>query len=85
MKYAAYLWGGTIFCVVLVIVLLWKVFSLESQLRSLGEGNSRALTTLQESVKKLQAELTTAKEMAPGLGRVYDHDTIACGKTLVCR
>ena len=40
MKYAAYLWGGMIFCVVLVIVLLLRVFSLESQVRSLSEGNS---------------------------------------------
>jgi hypothetical protein len=80
MKYAAYLWGGTILCVVLVIVLLWKLFSLESQIQSLGEGNSRALTTLQESVKQLQAELTTAKEMAPGLGEYMSTIQLHAGK-----
>lgn len=80
MKYAAYLWGGTIFCVVLVIVLLLRIFSLESQIRSLGEGNSRTLTTLQESVKQLQAELATAKEMAPGLGEYMTTIQLHAGK-----
>jgi hypothetical protein len=80
MKYAAYLWGGTIFCVVLVIVLLLRIFSLESQIRSLGEGNSRALTTLQDSVKQLQAELATAKEMAPGLGEYMTTIQLHAGK-----
>jgi cytochrome c553 len=65
---------------VLVIVLLWKLFSLESQIQSLGEGNSRALTTLQESVKQLQAELTTAKEMAPGLGEYMSTIQLHAGK-----
>lgn len=80
MKYAAYLWGGTIFCVVLVIVLLLRIFSLESQIRSLGEGNSRALTTFQDSVKQLQAELATAKEMAPGLGEYMTTIQLHAGK-----
>jgi len=80
MKYAAYLWGGMIFCVVLVIVLLLRVFSLESQIRSLGAGNSRALTTFQDSVKQLQAELATAKEMAPGLGEYMTTIQLHVGK-----
>jgi hypothetical protein len=80
MKYAAYLWGGTIFCVVLVIVLLLRIFSLESQIRSLGEGNSRALTTLQDSVKQLQTELATAKETAPGLGEYMTTIQLHAGK-----
>jgi len=80
MKYAAYLWGGMIFCVVLVIVLLFRVFSLESQIRNLGEGNSRALTTFQDSVKQLQAQLATAKEMAPGLGEYMTTIQLHTGK-----
>ena len=80
MKYLAYLWGGMIFCVVLVIVLLLRVFSLESQIRNLGEGNSRALTTFQDSVKQLQAQLATAKEMAPGLGEYMTTIQLHAGK-----
>ncbi len=80
MKYVAYLWGGVIFCAVLAIVLLLRIFSLENQVRSLGEGNSRALTTFQDSVKQLQAELATAKEMAPGLGEYMTTIQLHAGK-----
>ena len=80
MKYAAYLWGGIIFCVVLVIVLLLRVFSLESQIRSLSEGNSAALTTFQDSIKRVQAELATVKEMAPGLGEYMTTIQLHAGK-----
>jgi hypothetical protein len=72
--------GELIFCVVLIVVLLLRVFNLESQIRSLGEQNSRALTTFQDSVKRLQAELATAKEMIPGLGEYMTTIQLHAGK-----
>ena len=80
MKYAAYLWGCIIFCVVLVIVLFLRVFSLENQVRSLREGNSPALTALQDSLTRMQADIKAAKELAPGLGEYMTTIQLHAGK-----
>lgn len=80
MKYVAYLWGVVILCAVLIIVLLLRIFSLESQVRSFTEGNSPALTALQDSLKRVQAELATAKETAPGLGEYMTTIQLHAGK-----
>jgi hypothetical protein len=45
-------------------------------MRSLGDPNSGALTALQDSLKRVQADLTSAKELAPGLG---EYDSVARG------
>jgi hypothetical protein len=65
MKNLVYLCALTIISAVVVLVLLWKVFSLGSQIRNLGASDSGAL---QEALKRVQAELALAKELAPGLG-----------------
>jgi hypothetical protein len=65
MKSLAYLWTLVIICAVLGVVLLWKVFSLDHKVRNLGAPDHVAL---QESLKRVQAELALAKELAPGLG-----------------
>jgi hypothetical protein len=62
MKSLAFLWGLTVICAVLAVVSLWKVVSLDRQLRNSDSG------ALQESLKRVQAELATAKELSPGLG-----------------
>jgi hypothetical protein len=62
MKSFSYLWGLTVVCVILVVVSLWKVVSLDRQLR-----NSDS-SSLRESLKLLQVELASAKQLAPGLG-----------------
>jgi Skp family chaperone for outer membrane proteins len=67
MRYAAYLWGVVI-CAVLVVGLLLRVMSLDSRVRSHGEPNGGGLAALQDSFKRVQAELATAKESMPGLG-----------------
>ena len=68
MKYAAYLWSAVTICVVLIVVLLIWINRLDSRIRSLGDPNRGALTTLQDSLKRVQADLTSVKELAPGLG-----------------
>jgi hypothetical protein len=67
MRYAAYLWGVVI-CAVLVVVLLLRIMSLDSRVRSHGEPNGGGLAALQDSLKRVEAELATAKESMPGLG-----------------
>ena len=77
MKHGAYLWGVVIVCVVLVVVLLLRVLSLDKQVKSLGGPNDGAV---QESLKRLQAELATAKELAPGLGEYMTTIQLHAGK-----
>jgi Skp family chaperone for outer membrane proteins len=79
-RYAAYLWGVVIICVVLVVVLLLKVMSLDSHVRSLGESNGGGLAALQDSLKRVQAELATAKEAMPGLGDYMTTIQLHAGK-----
>jgi hypothetical protein len=77
MKNLTYLWGVTIVCAVLLVVLLSKVFTLDSQIRSLGASKGSAL---QESLKRVQAELALAKELAPGLGEYMTTIQLHAGK-----
>ena len=67
----------TIISAVVVLVLLWKVFSLDSQIRNLGASDSGAL---QEALKRVQAELALAKELAPGLGEYMSTIQLHAGK-----
>jgi hypothetical protein len=62
-RYAAYL-SGVVIGAALVIVLLLRVISLDSHVRSLGESS----VGLQDALKRVQTELAIAKESMPGLG-----------------
>ena len=68
MKHAAYLLSGLTLCVILIVVLFFRVLSLESRVRNLGELNGCGLAALQDSMKRMQAELASTKQLAPGLG-----------------
>jgi hypothetical protein len=81
MKSAAYLSGGLIICGILILVLFFKVVDLENRVSTFGEPGGVA--ALQESLKRLQAEVAVAKELAPGLGE-YMTNSVARGKTVVC-
>jgi hypothetical protein len=68
MKYGGYLWGLVGLSVAVIVFLLVRVSGLgreiqESQIKNQGE-----LSALQESLKRAQTELVTAKELTPGLG-----------------
>jgi hypothetical protein len=80
MKYTSYLWGVVIICVVLVVVLLVRVLNLESRVRSLGEPGSGGSASLQDSLKRVQADLAVAKELAPGLGEYMTTIQLHAGK-----
>ncbi|HEY7221076.1 MAG TPA: hypothetical protein VH985_22075 [Candidatus Binatia bacterium] len=80
MKQTASLWGGVILCVILIVALLFKINNLESKVRSLGEPNGAALTTVQDSLKRMQADAQTAKDLAPGLGEFMTTIQLHAGK-----
>lgn len=68
MKHVAYLLSGLILCGILIVILFFRVLSLESRVRNLGEPNRGGLAALQVSMKRMRAELTSTKQLAPGLG-----------------
>jgi len=80
MKQTAYLWSSIIICAVLIVVLLFKINSLENKVRLIGEPNGSALSTLQNSVKLAQADANAAKELAPGLGEFMTTIQLHAGK-----
>jgi hypothetical protein len=77
MKYIAYLCG---ICIIVVIVLLARVFSLGSEVRNIGERNDRAVAAIQDALKRVQADLSTAKELASGLGEYMTTIQLHAGK-----
>jgi len=80
MKSTAYLLGGLIICAILIVVLFFRVINLENRVRSLGEPNGAGIAALQESLKRVQADLATAKELAPGLGEYMTTIQLHAGK-----
>ena len=80
MKQTAYLWSGIIICAVLIVALLFKVNSLERNLRLLGESNSSSISTLRNSLKLTQVDARTVKELAPGLGEFMTTIQLHAGK-----
>lgn len=67
MKSTIYVSGALIVCVLLILVLFFRVLSLENRVRGIGEPNDGGIAALKESLKSMQTELAAAKELAPGL------------------
>lgn len=79
MKSTAFLSGALIVCAVLIVVLFFRVLSLESQVHATGD-SSGGLATIQVSRKQVQEELAGAKELAPGLGEYMTTLQLHTGK-----
>ena len=80
MKHVAYLLSGLILCVILIVVLVFRVLSLESRVRSIDERSGGGLTALQDSMKRMQGELANTKIIAPGLGEYMTTIQLHAGK-----
>jgi hypothetical protein len=80
MKHAVYLWGALILSMVLILALFLRVLRLNSQVQSLSPPNTGALTALQDSLKRTQADLASSKELAPGLGEYMTTIQLHAGK-----
>jgi hypothetical protein len=68
MKSTAYLSGALFLCMILIVVLFFRVLRLEKRVSILSEPNGAGVTALHESLKRVEADLATAKDLAPGLG-----------------
>jgi hypothetical protein len=68
MKSIAYLSGALFLCMILIVVLFFRVLRLEKRVSILSEPNGVGVTALHESLKRVEADLATAKDLAPGLG-----------------
>ncbi len=62
-----YLWGALITCGILIVILFFRILSLESRVQRFAEIDGSNLA-IRESLKRLEEELETVKESAPGLG-----------------
>ena len=80
MKNAAYLWGIVGLSVIVFLFLIVRVVSLGDEIRALDARNNRELTALQDSLKRAQADLASAKESAPGLGEYMSTIQLHAGK-----
>jgi hypothetical protein len=80
MKYTAYLWGAVIACVALVVALFFRINSLESQVQSLGGPSRGEQASLQGSLRRVEADVKTAKDLAPGLGEYMITIQLHAGK-----
>jgi hypothetical protein len=75
MRHAAYMWSAIALCVVLIAVLFWKIYSLDSQVRTAASSGN-----LQESLTRMQADVKAAKDLAPGLGEYMSTIQLHAGK-----
>ena len=75
-----YAWSIVVLCLIAVVILLIKISSLSGEARTMKERNDRALATVQDSLKRVQADLAAAKESAPGLGEYMTTIQLHVGK-----
>jgi len=75
-----YLWGTVALFVIVLLFLIVRVVSLGNEVQGIRDKNSRELATLQDSLKRAQADLATAKELAPGLGEYMTTIQLHAGK-----
>jgi hypothetical protein len=68
MKYGGYLWSLVGLSVAVIVFLLVKVSGLGREIQEFQIKNERELAVLQDLLRQSQANLATAKELAPGLG-----------------
>ena len=80
MKYGAYLWGVVGLSMVMIVFLLVRIATLRSEVQGLRDKNEREVSALQDSLKRVQAELATAKESVPGLGEYMTTIQLHAGK-----
>ena len=80
MKYGAFHWIVLAACVVVVVGLVVKVLSLETELQRLKEIDQRTTAALQDTVKLTQADISALKGATPGLGEYMTTIQLHAGK-----
>ena len=80
MKYSAYLWGIVALLVIVFLFLIVRVVGLGKEVQGLRDKNGRELATLQDSLKRVQTDIASAKESVPGLGEYMTTIQLHAGK-----
>jgi hypothetical protein len=75
-----YLWGIVALFVIVFLFLIVRVVSLDNEIQALDARNSRELASLQDSLKRTQADLASAKQAVPGLGEYMTTIQLHAGK-----
>jgi hypothetical protein len=76
----SYAWVIVTLGLIAIAVLLLRVSSLSREARDLAERNERALVALQDSLKRVQADIATTKETTQGLGEYMTTIQLHAGK-----
>jgi len=79
MKDEPYFWG-IVALVIVVLFLIVRVVKLGNEAQEIRDKNNRELASLQDSLKRAQADLAGAKELAPGLGEYMTTIQLHAGK-----
>jgi len=79
MKDEPYFWG-IVALVIVILFLIVRVVRLGNEAQEIRDKNNRELASLRDSLKRAQAELASAKELAPGLGEYMTTIQLHAGK-----
>jgi len=80
MKTVRYLWGSLALCLILTIVLFFRLASLESRIAKGGEPPMGGAAALQDSIHSAAADLANIKDAMPGLGEYVTTIQLHAGK-----
>ena len=80
MKARAFLSAVLILFGILIAVLFVRVLTLESRLRESGTANGGGVVAGQASLKRVETELATVKDLVPGLGEYMTRIQLHVGK-----
>jgi len=80
MKTLGYLWGSLALCLILIIVLFFRLASLESRIAKGGEPPAGGAAALQDSIHSAAADLAKIKDAMPGLGEHMTTIQLHAGK-----
>lgn len=80
MKNSVYLWAAVILCLILITVVFFRLSSLDSRIRNAREPTAGGASALQDSIKRLQADVANAKDLMPGLGEYMTTIQLHAGK-----
>jgi len=79
MKTLRYLWGSMALCLILIIVLFFRLASLDSQITNGGEPPAGA-APLQDSINRMRTDLASTQDSIPGLGEYMTTIQLHAGK-----
>jgi heme exporter protein D len=79
-KYGAYVWSAVALLVILILFLFVRIVRLENEAQEIRDRNDREVASLQNSLKRAQADLASTKELAPGLGEYMTTIQLHAGK-----